>query len=121
MKLHETVDNFNKKIDAINHKLDAMDKQNKATDDKVVLMSEKINSVDKNLSFHMNEQFSDDSAGAENPISGFFNSKKNLIKKDVRDYMLKNYNIESLDDKTEGDLYDAMIDGIYELTVGRFI
>lgn len=39
-------------------------------------------------------------------------SKADAIKKKIIDYMLKNYNISWIDDKTEEEMYEAMFSGL---------
>ncbi len=54
-------------------------------------------------------------------IDGFFASKEQLVKDQVREFMLSNFNIQALDDSIEGEIYDFIVDKVWELTVGRFI
>lgn len=57
----------------------------------------------------------------ENFINEFFTGKEQFIKDEVREFMLKNFNIKQLDDKVEGDIYDYIVDKIWDLTVGKFL
>ena len=54
-------------------------------------------------------------------IDAFFSGKEQVIKDEVREYMLANYNITSLDDKLEGKMYDYMVDAIWNLVVKKYI
>jgi hypothetical protein len=56
-----------------------------------------------------------------NAINGFFASKEQMVKDEVRKFMLANFNIQALDDKIEGEIYDFIVDKVWDLTVGRFI
>ncbi len=48
------------------------------------------------------------------------NSKADIIKKKIIEYMLKNYNISWIDDKTEAEMYEAMFAGL-SLIVDHFL
>jgi hypothetical protein len=55
-----------------------------------------------------------------NMLVDYFSNKQQMIKDDIREFMLSNFNIESLEDNTEGDIYDYIVDQVFNLTVGRF-
>lgn len=57
----------------------------------------------------------------KNIISDIINGKKDELKKDITEFMLANCNINALDDKTEEQIYDLVIDGIWQLVVGKFL
>lgn len=54
-------------------------------------------------------------------IDAFFAGKEQVIKDEIREYMLANYNITALDDQLEGKMYDYMVDAIWHLAIKKYI
>ena len=58
---------------------------------------------------------------APNLIDAFFSGKEQVIKDEIREFMLANYNISALDDQLEGKMYDYMVDAIWHLAIKKYI
>lgn len=46
---------------------------------------------------------------------------KDTVRDDVIQFMLKHFNIKSIDDKTEEEYYEWVFDGLWSLTIGKLL
>ncbi len=56
-----------------------------------------------------------------NAINGFISSKEQFVKDKVREFMLTNFNIQALNDSIEGEIYDFIVDKIWDLIIKHVI
>jgi hypothetical protein len=73
----------------------------------------------KDASDAKNNGTNDEPKKTGNFIKDFFGDKEHLVKEEVREFMLEHFNIESIDDEVEGDIYDFIVETIWGLIFNR--
>jgi chromosome segregation ATPase len=102
-KLNAQFDKLNAQFDKLNVQFDKLNVQLSALTADVAAIKTEAAAVKADVATIKADM---DAARAVKPI-------KETVKDDLREYMLAHFNLKLLDDKTEGKIYDFLVDAIW--------